>query len=80
MIKFSVNDLRETSRADLEATVRTINEELLRRRNEERNRLIAEFRKTYLALLDAGVTIRYTDEYEYECDTTLTDWDCFTFD
>lgn len=80
MIKFSVNDLRETSRADLEATVKCINEELQRRRNAEREKLIADFKKTFYALKDAGIDIRYLDEYEYEQDTYLRDWDCFCFD
>lgn len=48
MIKFSVNDLRETSVTDLEAIQKTINNELIRRRNEERERLITEFRKAWV--------------------------------
>lgn len=80
MIKFSVNDLHETSRTDLEAILKEINGELQRRRNAEREKLIEDFKKAFYAVKDAGIDIRYLDEYEYEQDTYLRDWDCFSFD
>lgn len=79
MIKFSVNDLRETSSADLDATVRVINEELQRRRNEARQHLINEFQKVWGDLKAAHIRVSYCEDYD--CDTVyLDDWDGFSFD
>lgn len=50
------------------------------RRNKVREKLITDFRKAWGALKDAGIDVRYLDEYEYEQDTYLRDWDCFCFD
>lgn len=77
MYDISVNDLRESSTGSLELIKRRIDEELTRRRNEERERLITAFRKAWGELKDAHIRITYSEEYEY---SSLDDWDCFNFD
>lgn len=79
MIKFSVNDLRETSTADLEAIVKTINEDLLRRRNEARQHLINEFQKVWGDLKAAHIRVSYCEEFDDDI-TYLDEWDGFNFD
>ena len=79
MYDISVNDLRDSSIGSLELIKRRIDEELTRRRNEERERLIDNFHKAWNALTDAGIRIIYCDEYEYENDCVLTDWEAFDF-
>jgi hypothetical protein len=79
MYDISVNDLRESSTGSLELIKRRIDEELTRRRNVERERLITAFRKAWSELKDAHIRITYCDQYEDDI-TYLDDWDDFSFD
>ena len=79
MVDIPINELRAMSYAEIEGLVKRCQSELQRRDIEEREELITNFRKAYFALKDAGVTLRYCDEYENES-TTLYDWECFYFD
>ena len=79
MYDISVDDLRGSSTGSLELIKRRIDEELTRRRNEEREHLITEFRKAWGALKDAGIRVTYCDPYE-DYITYLDDWDDFNFD
>lgn len=80
MYDISVNDLRESSTGSLELIKRRIDEELTRRKNEERQHLINEFQKAWADLKDAHIRITYyCDEYEDDY-TYLDDWDGFSFD
>lgn len=64
--------------AELIRFVQMANAELTRRKNEERERLITEFRKAWGALKDAGIRVTYSEEYDEI--TFLDDWDGFSFD
>lgn len=79
MYDISVNDLRDSSTASLEGIKKRIEQELTRRRNEERERLITEFRKAWGALKDAHIRVTYCDEYEDDT-AYLDEWDGFNFD
>lgn len=79
MYDISVNDLRESSTGSLQLIKRRIDEELTRRRNEERERLITEFQKAWADLKDAGIRITYCEQYEDDI-AYLDDWDDFNFD
>ena len=74
-----VKEMRELPVAELTRFVQMANAELTRRKNEERERLITEFRKAWGALKDAGIRITYCDQYEDDI-TYLDDWDDFSFD
>ena len=80
MVDIPINELRSMSYASIEGLINRCREELERRHNEEREKLITDFRKAWGALKDAGIDVRYLDEYEYEQDTYLRDWNCFCFD
>ena len=80
MVDIPINELRSMSCASIEGLINRCREELERRRNAEREKLITDFRKAWGALKDAGIDVRYLDEYEYEQDTYLRDWECFCFD
>lgn len=79
MYDISVNELQTMSVGDLNRVSKRINEELTRRRNEERERLIVAFRKAWGDLKDAGIRITYCDQYEDDI-TYLDDWEGFSFD
>ena len=79
MYDISVNELQTMSVGDLNRVSKRINEELARRRREERERLITEFRKAWGALHDAGIRITYCEEYDDDL-TYLDEWDGFNFD
>lgn len=79
MYDISVDDLRGSTTASLEVIKKRIEQELYRRKNEEREHLITEFRKAWGALKDAGIRITYCDQYEDDI-TYLDDWDDFSFD
>ena len=75
-----VYDFIETSPTeDLARIKKRIDEELTRRNNEERERLIANFRKAWDGLKDAGIRISYCEEYEDDI-AHLDYWDGFDFD
>jgi hypothetical protein len=79
MYDISVDDLRGSSVASLELIKKRIEAELYRRKSEERERLITEFRKAWGALKDTGIRVTYCDQYEDDI-TYLDDWDDFSFD
>ena len=79
MYDISANDLRDSSTASLETIKKRIEQELTRRRNEERERLITEFRKAWGALKDAGIRVTYCEDYDDDT-AYLDDWDGFSFD
>lgn len=79
MYDISVNDLRESSTGSLELIKRRIDEELTRRRNEERQHLINEFQKAWADLKDAHIRVTYCEEYDDDI-AYLDDWDGFSFD
>lgn len=79
MYDISVNDLRDSSTASLECIKKRIEQELTRRRNEERERLITEFRKAWGALKDAHIRATYCEEFDDDV-VYLDDWDGFSFD
>lgn len=78
MYDISVNDLRESSTGSLQLIKQRIDEELTRRRNEERERLITAFRKAWGELKDAGIRVTYCEEYNDDT-AYLDDWDEFNF-
>ena len=78
MIKFSIDDLRETSYADLESIIQTVSRELTRRQTEERDKAIENFKKAFLALRDTGT--RVYGIYDYTDQLTFNNWDDFYFD
>lgn len=78
MYDISVNDLRESSTGNLQLIKQRIDEELTRRRNEERERLITAFRKAWGELKDAGIRVTYCEEYNDDT-AYLDDWDEFNF-
>ena len=78
MYDISVDDLRDSSTASLETIKKRIEQELTRRRNEERERLITEFRKAWGALKDRGIRVTYYEEYDDDT-AYLDDWDGFGF-
>ena len=75
---FPVDDLRDSSTASLEGLKKSIEEELQRRRNLERQHLINEFQKAWGDLQAAHIRVTYCEDYD--CDTVLDDWDYFNFD
>lgn len=79
MYDISVDDLRDSSTASLEGIKKRIEQELTRRRNEERERLITEFRKAWGALKDAGIRVTYCEDYDDDT-AYLDQWDGFSFD
>lgn len=79
MYDISVDDLRGSSVANLELIKKRIEAELYRRKSEERERLITEFRKSWGALKDAGIRVTYCEEYDDDT-AYLDDWDGFSFD
>lgn len=78
MYDISVNDLHDTSTANLEGIKKRIDEELQRRRNLERQHLINEFQKAWAGLKDAHIRVTYCEEYDDIA--YLNDWDGFSFD
>lgn len=75
-----IYDMIETSSKDeLEDIKKRIECELYRRRSEERERLITEFRKAWGALKDTNIRITYCEGYEDDT-AYLDDWDGFSFD
>lgn len=78
MIKFSINDLYETSYADLEGALKVIQNELNRRHMEERKKAIEDFKKAFSALQEAGVRVYGVDDYSGQL--TFDSWDDFFFD
>lgn len=79
MYDISVNDLRDSSTASLECIKKRIEQELIRRKNEERERLITEFRKAWGELKDRGIRVTYCEEYDDDI-AYLDDWNGFSFD
>ncbi len=79
MYDISVNDLRESSTASLECIKKRIEQELTRRRNEERDRLINAFRHAWSELRDMGIRVTYCEEYDDDT-AYLDQWDGFSFD
>lgn len=79
MYDISVNDLRDSSTASLECVKKRIEQELIRRKNEERERLITEFRKAWGELKDRGIRVTYFEEYDDDI-AYLDDWNGFSFD
>lgn len=55
----------------------TIEAEEMRRRRENRSKLIEDFRSAYYALDEAGIYVRYGEEWEDG--VYLTKWDEFEF-
>lgn len=75
-----IYDFIETSSvADLQNIKNHIDKELTRRRNEERERLITEFRKAWGELKDRGIRITYCEGYDDDT-AYLDDWNGFSFD
>ena len=79
MYDISVTDLRNTPTASLEGIKKRIEQELTRRRNEERERLITEFRRAWGELKDMGIRVTYCKGYDDDT-AHLDDWDGFSFD
>lgn len=68
-------NITEMSENDLIVLRGFIDKEILKRKNEERGKLIENFQKAFYALLDAGVSVEYDNYY----DDTLVNWDNFYF-
>jgi hypothetical protein len=79
MYDISVNDLRDSTTASLEVIKNRIEEELQRRRNLERVRLINEFQKAWSDLKNAHIKVTYSEEYDDDI-AYLDQWDGFNFD
>lgn len=79
MHDISVNDLRSMSIGELELVSKRINDEMLRRRNEEREKKINAFQRAWNELKDAGIRISYCEDYEDDI-IHLDYWDGFNFD
>lgn len=79
MYDISVNDLRESSTGSLETIKKRIEQELTRRKNEERERLITNFRRAWGELRDMGIRITYCEDYDDDT-AYLDQWDGFSFD
>ncbi len=79
MYDISVNDLRDSSIASLENIKKRIEEELQRRRIQERQHLINEFQKAWGDLKDAHIRVSYCEECDYDV-AYLDEWDGFNFD
>ena len=78
MYDISVNDLRESSTASLETIKKRIDEELQRRRNLERQRLINGFQEAWYNLKEAHIRVSYCEECDDDI-AYLDDWDGFSF-
>lgn len=74
-----VKEMRDLPATELTRFIQMANAELTRRRNEERERLITEFRKAWGALKDAHVRVTYCEEFDDDA-VYLDDWDGFSFD
>jgi len=74
-----IKEMRDLPAAELTRFVQMANAELTRRRNEERERLITEFRKAWGALKDAGIRVTYCEGYDDDM-AYLDQWDGFDFD
>lgn len=79
MYDIPVNELQSMSIGELERVSKRINDEMIRRRNEERTKKINAFRKAWSELYEAGIRVSYCDEYE-EANVYLDQWDGFGFD
>ena len=77
---FPVDDLRDSSTASLEGLKKSIEEELQRRRNLERQHLINEFQKAWGDLKAANIRVSYTEEFDDDITAYLDEWDGFNFD
>ncbi len=79
MYSIFVNDLSDSSTANLESIKNRIEEELQRRRNLERQHLINEFQKAWHDLREAHIRVTYAEEYDEDV-AYLDEWDGFNFD
>jgi hypothetical protein len=79
MTDIPINELRAMSASSIQFIIKRCNEELERRRREERCKLIEEFKHAYNALRDAGIGITYCEEWDDD-PARLCDWDGFSFD
>lgn len=71
-------NLTNMSDNDLVVLKGLIDKEMFKRKNEEREKLINNFKKALCELWEAGISVEYyCDALETE---SLSDWDCFKFD
>lgn len=78
MINISIEDWKQVPTTTIETLVRDGNHELQRRRMEERNKAIENFKIAFYALQDMGV--RVYGIYDYSDQLTFNTWDDFNFD
>lgn len=78
MVDISINELNQMSIGDLERCIKRMNEELARRRQEERAKAIDEFKKAFERLRDLGIVPSYCEEYDDDT-RYLEDWNGFGF-
>lgn len=70
-------DVTEMTTDNLITLKDIIETEIIKRKNERRNKLISNFKNALFALWEAGITISYDDLVE---PLRLDDWDGFMFD
>lgn len=79
MHDISVDELHSMSIGELELVSKRINDEMLRRRNEERSKKINAFQRAWTELKKAGIRISYCEDCEDDI-IHLDFWDGFNFD
>lgn len=79
MHDISYTELKAMSVGEIEVVMRRLQQELERRRTIEREQKITAFRKAWGELVDSGIRITYTDDYESD-NISLCDWEGFSFD
>lgn len=78
MVDIPVNELHEMSVGQLERCIQRMNEELSRRRQEERTKAIDTFKEAFDHLRDLGIVPYYCEEFDDDA-RYLEDWDGFGF-
>lgn len=78
MINISIEDWKQVPTTAIEALINGGNRELQRRRMEERDKAIENFKTAFYALQDMGV--RVYGIYDYSDQLTFNTWDDFNFD
>lgn len=79
MHDISYSELKSMSVGEIEVVMRRLQQELERRYAIEREQKINAFHKAWGELVDSGIRITYTEDYDADI-ISLCDWEGFSFD
>ena len=72
------NNLMSMTDEEIKRTLKTLDDELNRRKRQREANLIENFHRAWSALRDAGINVRYADDCE-DMEISLIDWGGFNF-